>query len=807
MNLTEEARDYAAAGALAEELPYWGWLPDGRTCLSRSGQLLTFGRLAPAVVDGRTPGQIDRVADRWQRALSNLDEHTRLYFYLLRRPSRLAAAQEETGAVVGLSQRRRCAFLAERVSEVCTYVAWCTDPQLKSASAPHNGSGWIAYAHRWLARQRRPHESVYLQGAIQAAARRFRQSVDASRALVDELTPIEILQPVESSRVLSELINRPGTPWDGATGSGLNWRLAVSELEAERRYLRLDGEPVILYSLLSPPGEARANLLVDLYRLDATLTVSLQWRRWGLDSARRKIRSAQRHYFSKRYSMMAHVQEKEGTASAMVDSAAEAESDRLGRALVELEADGVGYGSIALTIALHGDLEEIEQLDGDIRRIFHAHDAKVIREGYGQLPAWFGRLPAQPRSRQIRSVFASAGLAACLAPIFGPPVGNPNSGHLGRPSLAVLETRWKTPYHYDLFAGDVGHTLVLGATGSGKSFMLNFLLVSALQYAPRVLILDLGGSYRWLTSFLGGGYLELSPSEAQDSVVRLRPFSLPATERSYQFLTGWITRLMRIGGGQISGEDSSEIRDRVEDLYVFPPQRRTLGTLVRALPSKMWPALSRWHGEGAWGTYFDNPATGDDLKLTDWQVIDLAGAAEHEDLCEAALFYLLERMRLALEDPAETARVKLMVVDEAWRYLRDPAVLTYLAEAAKTWRKKNAALVLATQSAVDVTGTAGAEALLESMPTKLFLANPDLPDQAGETFRLNDREIELVRELIPKRELYLRRPDTAGVLRLEVDSESYWLYTSSPRDAEKRAKAVEQHGLERGIELLAGGTL
>ena len=144
--------------------------------------------------------------------------------------------------------------------------------------------------------------------------------------------------------------------------------------------------------------------------------------------------------------------------------------------------------------------------------------------------------------------------------------------------------------------------------------------------------------------------------------------------------------------------------------------------LVRSLPSKMWSALDRWHGEGAWGRYFDNPAGADDLELEDWQVIDLAGAAEHEDLCEAALFYLLERMRLALENPAETARLKLMVVDEAWRYLRDPAVLSYLAEAAKTWRKKNAALIVATQSAVDVTGTAGAEALLESMPTKLFLA-------------------------------------------------------------------------------------
>ena len=622
----------------------------------------------------------------------------------------------------------------------------------------------------------------------------FRQTVDASRALVDDLTPLRLLKAHEASEVLSELTNRPGTPWDGATGSGMNWRLAVSELEADRRNLRLDGEPVVLYSLLSPPGSARSNLLSDLYRLDATLTVTLEWRPQRLDSARRKIRGAQRHYFSKRYSMSAHVQETEGSAAAMVDTAAAAESDRLGDALVELETDGVAYGDLALTIAIHGPLEHTESLDGDIRRIFASHDAKVIREGYGQLPAWFSRMPGQPRRRQVRSVFVSAGVTACMAPIFGPPVGTPQSGHLRAAALAILETGWRTPYHYDLFQGDVGHTLVLGATGAGKSFSLNFLLVQALQYDPRILILDLGGSYRWLTQFLGGGYMELSPATADGEGFQLRPFSLPAGERTYQFLTGWISRLLRIGGWNLSGSDPSEIRARVEDLYAFEPPERTLGTLVHSLPSKMWPALGRWHGDGAWGKYFDNPADGEDLQFQDWQVIDMAGAAEHEDLCEAALFYLLERLRLALENPDETARVKLMVVDEAWRYLQDPAVLSYLAEAAKTWRKKNAALIVATQSAVDVTGTAGAEVLLESMPTKLFLANPDLPEKAAETFRLNPSEMNTIRGLIPKRELYLRRPDAAGILRLEVDPASYWLYTSSPVDAAKRA-AEGKHGL------------
>ena len=173
--------------------------------------------------------------------------------------------------------------------------------------------------------------------------------------------------------------------------------------------------------------------------------------------------------------MAAHVQETEGTSAAMVDyRSRRRESDRLGDALVELETDGIAYGDLSLTVALHGPLEQTERLDGDIRRIFASHDAKVIREGYGQLPAFFSRMPGQPRKRQVRSVFLSAGAVACMAPVFGPPCGTPISVHLDKPALAILETQWKTPYHYDLFQGDVGHTLVLGATGAGKSFSLNF---------------------------------------------------------------------------------------------------------------------------------------------------------------------------------------------------------------------------------------------------------------------------------------------------------------------------------------------
>ena len=286
MRISAELRDYEAAGSLAEELPYWGWLEDGRTCLTRSGELIAAGRLAPAVVDGRSPEQIDRVLGRWQRLLSGLDADTRLYFYMLRRPSAPEAADDEGSGIVAVSQRKRSAFLAGRVQRLEAYLVWSHDPRLRTvADRPTSGSA--SRLTQWWKR-RRASAPTYLGSEIEAAAARFRATVDAGRALVAEHTPIEMLSPAEASRLLSELINRPGTMWDGATGSGMNWRLALSELEAERSHLRLDGEPVILYSLLSPPGQAHANLLRELYCLDAAMTVSLEWRPWAVEAARRR---------------------------------------------------------------------------------------------------------------------------------------------------------------------------------------------------------------------------------------------------------------------------------------------------------------------------------------------------------------------------------------------------------------------------------------------------------------------------------------------------------------------------------------
>ena len=157
MNLREEIKDFEAAGSLADELPYWGWLPDGECLLGRNGNLLSpSGELTPAPVDGRLRhAHLDRVINRWQRALSNLDDRMRLLF-LLSPSQRVGDPRSRPPAPV-----RSCAcprnvereFLAGRVSDVSVYVAWCYDSGLQAAGSEVRRRSDNLASAQWMAQR------------------------------------------------------------------------------------------------------------------------------------------------------------------------------------------------------------------------------------------------------------------------------------------------------------------------------------------------------------------------------------------------------------------------------------------------------------------------------------------------------------------------------------------------------------------------------------------------------------------------------------------------------------------------------
>ncbi len=146
-------------------------------------------------------------------------------------------------------------------------------------------------------------------------------------------------------------------------------------------------------------------------------------------------------------------------------------------------------------------------------------------------------------------------------------------------------------------------------------------------------------------------------------------------------------------------------------------------------------------------------------------------------------------------------------MNEAWLFFKHPVTRAYIEKALKTWRKKNAAMILATQSLQDLPGAEVMRPVVDNCPTKILLANPALDgDFYGEVLRLTATEQEKVRHLKSKRQFLLKRDELSKTLNLNVDPKSYWLFTTNPYEAKRRQELVDEVGLHAALEILSGGS-
>jgi type IV secretion system protein VirB4 len=372
----------------------------------------------------------------------------------------------------------------------------------------------------------------------------------------------------------------------------------------------------------------------------------------------------------------------------------------------------------------------------------------------------------------------------------------------GREYLAVFETEHQTPYFWNLHVDDVGHTLLTGATGAGKSFLVNFLVTHAQKYDPVTTIFDLGGSYQKLTTLLGGSTWRIGLSHRDFTI---NPFCLEPTPEHLHFLFSFVRVLLQSSGQyQLSMTDDRDLYEAIENLYALETPQRRLITLANTMPRGLAQHLHRWVQGGPYANLFDNAE--DTLTLQRVQCFDFEGLDKYPLLLAPLLFYVLHRASAAIHDPASAAQLKLFVLDEAWRFAEDATLKAYITEALKTWRKRNAAMILATQSSEDLERSELLRTVVDSCPTKFFLANPAMDLlRARELFHLNETETSLIAHLRPRQQVLLKRPDVAKVLNLHVDPESYWIYTNTPIDNDRLAALSRDGDLRHAVELLAAG--
>lgn len=623
IRLTRIFRDYRDAGALNELVAIWGFVDDC-TFLTKAGDVGVVFEVRGPDATALTHQGRERVTHQFEAVLRLLHERVHVYQYVVKERVQEFSAATSSRGVASESFQRRASYLNERRSEMFTirqYIVLLLEREASSG---------IDRSFREVCR--RPIDTIRQWMSVRQTVTLLEGHLDrqvAELARVASAVAIQLsdshlrkLVKAEAFGFLRRLVNFDPHVLSASRlryDTHLDYFLVDSAVECHRSHLMVGNRAVAALSMKEPPSRTYAHMLADLLRTPCEFVACLEWQRLGVDKVRRDIQARRRHFFNKRVSMVNYVSPETQPDEMLVDDSASATVGQLGDALVEIETNGHFFGSASLSLLLHAaDYRTVKTAGDEAIKTMASHDGVLVEETYNLLNCWLAMLPGNSSNNVRRLALLETNLAD-LSFLFGLDCGQQVCPHLGTPALAIFETPEQTPYFFNMHVDDVGHGLVLGSTGSGKSFLLNFLITQLQQHDPRVIVLDLGHSYRKLATLLGGSYVELG---MRRPTVTINPFDIDApTPEDIHFLHAF-TRVLIEGDDnyRLSNHEDREVYEAIENLFVLERPQRRLFTLASLVPRSVCARLHRWIEGGRYAAVFDNIS--DTMSLDRLQVFD-----------------------------------------------------------------------------------------------------------------------------------------------------------------------------------------
>jgi type IV secretion/conjugal transfer VirB4 family ATPase len=810
LNLKRVFRNYEETGSLSAMVNLFGFVGP-QVILTKSGEVGMLLELQGVDYECLDQMALDALTKRLESAVRLFDENYRVYQLLFKRNRQPIPHTFSGNLVVDAAIRSRIAYFAEKADSLFSlsivFVVLC--PALTARRSLANTIlEFPARPRQALAELRAQFSSqatIRLDDqAIALAESALRQKVESFRTQVSDFVATRILPKEEAFVVLKRTLNFDPLKLDNAKlkhDTFLDYYLAESHLECHRGHIRVGDHYVKVLTLKEPSPHTFPLLLKGLLDVRANFHVVTEWKKEEPGKTRRNIQAKRRHFHNTKRSFFSQVNLNDAPAQDMLlDDAKESQVRELGKGIEEIELRGNYFGQFSLTVVIYDrELAAVERAAAEFYKVFGVHDAQLYDERYNLLNAFLAAIPGN-YAFNLRYLYLLNTNYADLSFLFTLHSGETRNQHLRQEYLAVLETNHGTPYYLNLHYRDVAHSMILGRTGSGKSFLLNFLITNLQKYNPFTFIFDLGGSFESLTRLFGGAYLRVG---LESSDFTINPFCLPPTKANFDFLTLFVKVLLGSTVGKLDPLTDRELYEQIENLYSLDPALRTLDVLANTLPRQLTYALAKWMRGGQFGFLFDNPQ--DTISFSRFQCFDFQRMSRYPELLEPLLFYMLHRANELITSRDLSATFKAFFIDEAWVFLRNSSIQQYVTEALKTWRKHNAAMILSTQSLDELKRSEILDVIIESCATKLFLANPDMDQELyRKQFHLNDTEVALIAALLPKQQFLIKTPDLAKVANLNVDRRSYWLYTNDPYDNRKRQEAFDAYGFEKGLDYLAG---
>ncbi|MEV0220296.1 DUF87 domain-containing protein [Streptomyces sp. NPDC050704] len=529
---------------------------------------------------------------------------------------------------------------------------------------------------------------------------------------------------------------------------------APDVLTVAPRHLEIGAERVASFAVTGYPREVHPGWLQPLLTYPGRVDVSLHIEPIDpVTAANRLKRQLARLESGRRYT-----QDKGRLLDPHVEAATEDAYDLSAR-VARGEGKLYRFG-LYLTVHALGEEELVDEVAA-VRSLAASLLLDAKPATYRSLQGWVTCLPMGLDQLKLRRTFDTSALAAAF-PFTSPalPPADPATATAPSGVLYRYNTGSQGLVHWDRFAQDNHNAVILGRSGSGKSYLAKLELLRSLYRGIEIHVIDPEDEYARLAHAVGGTYLHLGAEH-----VRLNPFDLPVHTRPDGRRTAPRDALVRrslflhtVIGVLLGGVLNPAERAALDRALVAAYQQAGIiadpRTWTRPAPllSDLAAVLERSGGgdglaarlhpyvRGAFSGPFAGPTTHrPEGHLVVFSLRDLP-----DELKPIGTLLTLDAVWRHVSNPA-LRRPRLVVVDEAWLLMREPAGADFLFRMAKASRKHWAGLTVATQDTADVLGSELGKAVVANAATQILLRQaPQAIDEIARTFDLSEGERQFV---------------------------------------------------------------
>ncbi|MBF0451294.1 MAG: conjugal transfer protein TrbE [Candidatus Magnetomorum sp.] len=515
---------------------------------------------------------------------------------------------------------------------------------------------------------------------------------------------------------------------------------------------KLGDQYLKVISIKGFPHETEPQILSEMDSLDTEYRWMSRFICLDKLSALRELKKYSRQWFAKRKSLWALIKEASLNEydDLRHDNDAVAKSEECDATSEMVSSNLVSAGYYTSCIVLWDEnMEKLVEKARRVEQVINSSGFITINENFNAIQAWFGSLPGHNWANIRRPLITSMNLTHLL-PISTDWAGPEKNEHLNAPPLFYAKTSGNTPFRFSNHIGDVGHTMIAGPTGTGKSVLLNFMASQFLKYSnAQICFFDKDYSARITTFAMGGIHYDLGDADN----ISFQPLKHIDDEMERNWALEWLGNSLLQDNFQLTPAIRNEIWDALSNLATSPMDQRTMTGLVALLQNRsLREGLTRYTLSGPYGYLLD--ANSDQMETTSWQCFEMNYLMKYmPQAVVPVLTYLFHKLEQRFD-----GRPSMIFLDEAWHFFSHPLFARQIKDWLKTLRKKNVSVIFATQSLSDMMDTPLLHTLAESCPTRIFMPNKKALDEKiciqYHQFGLNDKQIEIIATGLPKSDYY-----------------------------------------------------